>query len=161
MYPYARWAPLVLRLITGIGLMAHGLAKLARGSQAFAAVLEGMHVPLAGAAAWLTILVELGGGLAVIAGAYIPLVSVPVAVVLVVAVVKVHWPFGFSSIKLVSFTALGPVFGPPGYELDLFYLACLATLTMGGPGPFALDRLITNLSIPRDPLVQQRNRQET
>jgi putative oxidoreductase len=31
-------------------------------------------------------------------------------------------------------------FGPPGYELDLLYLACLATLVLGGSGPMAIDQ---------------------
>ena len=156
-YPYARWAPLVLRLITGIGLMAHGMAKLLRGPEAFAAVLDGMHVPLAGPMAWLTILVELGGGLATLLGAYIPLVTIPVAIVLIVAMAKVHWPYGFSSIKLVSYTALGPVFGPPGYELDLFYLACLTALTVGGPGPLALDHLFAGWRTWRESRVREHN----
>ena len=30
-------------------------------------------------------------------------------------------------------------FGPPGYETDLLYLACLAALVMGGAGPWAAD----------------------
>jgi hypothetical protein len=30
-------------------------------------------------------------------------------------------------------------FGPPGYEVDLLYLACLAALVLGGSGPMAID----------------------
>jgi uncharacterized membrane protein YphA (DoxX/SURF4 family) len=33
----------------------------------------------------------------------------------------------------------GPQFGPPGYETDLLYIAALATLVLGGSGPFALQ----------------------
>jgi putative oxidoreductase len=54
---------------------------------------------------------------------------------------KVHLPYGFSSIKLISVTAAGARFGPPGYEVNLLYLACLAALVLGGSGPFSLDRL--------------------
>ena len=60
-------------------------------------------------------------------------------VVLLVAMFKVHLPYGFSSIKLVAITAAGPQFGPPGYECNLLYLACLATLVLGGSGPLAID----------------------
>jgi putative oxidoreductase len=49
----------------------------------------------------------------------------------------VHLPYGFSSIKLQAVTAAGAQFGPPGYEVDLLYLACLAALVLGGPGPLA------------------------
>jgi putative oxidoreductase len=65
------------------------------------------------------------------------------AMVLLVAIFKVHRPYGFSSIKLLAVTAAGAKFGPPGYEVNLLYLACLATLVLGGSGPFALDRLIS------------------
>jgi hypothetical protein len=39
-------------------------------------------------------------------------------------------------------TASGAQFGPPGYEVDLLYIACLAALVLGGSGPFAIDRFI-------------------
>jgi putative oxidoreductase len=68
--------------------------------------------------------------------------SIPLAAILLVAMFTVHLPYGFSSIKLRGVTAAGPQFGPPGYEIDLLYLACLATLAISGPGPFALDTLI-------------------
>jgi len=65
--------------------------------------------------------------------------------VLLVAVFKVHLPYGFSSIKLLAVTASGAKFGPVGYEINLLYIACLAALVLGGPGPFALDRLIADV----------------
>jgi putative oxidoreductase len=92
--------------------------------------------------AWLTIASELAGGLAVLIGAFVPLVSVPLAAILLVAAVTVHLRYGFSSIKLLAVTAAGPQFGPPGYETDLLYLAGLATLVLGGSGPFAVDQLL-------------------
>jgi len=39
--PIARWAPVPLRLIVGYGFMEHGFAKLARGLDAFPAILRG------------------------------------------------------------------------------------------------------------------------
>jgi putative oxidoreductase len=38
----------------------------------------------------------------------------------------VHLPYGFSSIELNAVTSAGTQFGPPGYEVNLLYLACLA-----------------------------------
>jgi putative oxidoreductase len=92
--------------------------------------------------AWSTILIEVLGGLAVRLGAFVALVAVPMAALLVVAVVTVHLPYGFSSIKLLSVTAAGAQFGPPGYELNLLYLAGLAALVLGGSGPLAIDGLL-------------------
>ena len=92
--------------------------------------------------AWLTILIELFGGLAVLLGAFVTIVSVPMTAVLLVAMFKVHLPYGFSSIKLLAVTAAGAKFGPVGYEIILLYVACLATLVIGGCGPFAIDGLV-------------------
>jgi putative oxidoreductase len=125
----------------GYGFVAHGYAKVMNGPHRFAASLHALGVPAAHAMAWVTIICELVGGLAVLVGAWIPLVSVPLSAILLVAAITVHLPYGFSSIKLREVTNAGPQFGPPGYETDLLYLAALATLVMGGSGPLALDRL--------------------
>jgi putative oxidoreductase len=137
----ARWAPIPLRLIVGYGFMAHGFAKLSNGPENFASILHTMGVPAPHLMAWLTILTELIGGLAVLLGAFVALVSLPMAAVLLVAMLTVHLPYGFSSIKLLGVTAGRAQFGPPGYELDLLYLACLAALVFGGSGPMAIDGL--------------------
>ena len=140
--PIARWAPIPLRLIVGYGFMEHGFAKLARGLDAFPAILQAIGVPLPHLMGWLTIFVEIVGGLAVLLGALVPLASIPMAVVLLVAIFTVHLPYGFSSIKLLAVTAAGAQFGPPGFETDLLYLACLAALVLGGSGPLAIDGLL-------------------
>lgn len=132
------WFALPLRLIVGIGFMEHGWAKLSRGADVFAGILGAIGVPQPQTMSWLVIAVELGGGLAVLAGAFIPLVSIPMAAVLLVAIFTVHLPNGFSSIKLQSVTPAGAHFGQPGYETDLLYLAGLAALSIGGPGPLSL-----------------------
>ena len=104
----------------------------------FAGILHAIGVPAPHLMAWLTILIEVFGGVAVLLGAFVPLVSMPMAAVLLVAMFTVHLPYGFSSIKLMAVTTAGAVFGPPGYETDLLYLACLAALVAGGSGPLAI-----------------------
>src|SRR5262249_11764144 len=134
-----RYAAIPLRLIVGYGFMAHGYAKIVHGPEHFINILHALGVPAPELMGWASILVELVGGLAVLVGAFVPLASMPMAAVLLVAILAVHLPYGFSSIKLQAVTAAGAQFGPPGYELDLVYLACLTTLVLGGPGPFAVD----------------------
>jgi len=136
------WYAVPLRLIVGYGFMEHGWAKLARGPDSFTAILAALGMPAPSVLAWATILVELSGGLAVLLGLLIPLASVPMIAVLLVAILTVHLPNGFSSIKLQSVTAAGAHFGQPGYETDLLYIAALMALVLGGTGPFALDRLL-------------------
>ncbi|HLZ68108.1 MAG TPA: DoxX family protein [Aliidongia sp.] len=138
----ARWAPLALRLMVGYGFMEHGYAKLARGSDSFSHILQALGVPMPELLAWATILVELFGGAAVLLGAFIPVASIPMAAVLLVAIVTVHLPNGFSSIKLEAVTAAGPHFGQPGYETDLLYFVCLVALILGGAGPWSIDSLV-------------------
>lgn len=135
----ARWAPIPLRLIVGFGFMQHGFAKFSKGPEAFAAILNALGVPSPDLTAWLTILIEFFGGLAVLLGALVPLVSLPMSAILLVAMFTVHLPYGFSSIKIISVTSGRAQFGPPGYECDLLYLACLAALVLGGSGPMAID----------------------
>jgi len=141
-FAIARRAPIPLRLIVGFGFMEHGFAKLSKGPDAFATILHALAVPAPHFVAWFTILTELLGGLAILLGAFVSLVSLPMAALLLVAIFTVHLPYGFSSIKLIAITAAGAQFGPPGYECDLLYLACLAALVLGGPGPLAIDGLL-------------------
>lgn len=138
----AQYAPIALRLIVGFGFMQHGYAKLARGPEDFAQILNALHMPFPELLAWSTVLVELIGGAAVLLGAFVTLASIPMAIVLLVAIFTVHLPNGFSSIKLQAITATGAQFGQPGYETDLLYLACLVALVLGGAGPWSLDNAI-------------------
>jgi len=91
---------------------------------------------------WVSILTEVLGGLAVLVGGFVTVASIPMAMLLFVAIFTVHLPNGFSSVKLVSVTAAGPQFGPVGYEVHLLYLACLAALICVGAGPLSLDSFL-------------------
>jgi putative oxidoreductase len=124
--------------------MQHGFAKLGRGPEHFAAILQALGTPAPHFMAWVSILTELFGGLAIFLGAFVPLAAIPMAILLIVAIVTVHLRFGFSSIKLLAVTAAGPQLGPPGYETNLLYLACLAALVLGGSGPLSIDGLRTS-----------------
>jgi len=136
------WAPLPLRLIIGFGFMAHGWAKLSRGPSGFAKLLAQIGAPLPEAAAWASTFVELLGGLAIFVGAFVEVVSIPLIVMMLVAMFTVHLKYGFSSINTIGLTADGPKFGPPGYEVNLLYIAGLISLILGGAGALSIDRLL-------------------
>ena len=137
-----RWSVMPLRVIVGYGFLAHGYAKVMNGPDHFAASLHALGVPASQLMAWATIGFELVGGLAILIGAWIPVVSLPLTAILLVAAITVHLPYGFSSIKLRAVTEAGPQFGPPGYETNLLYLGALAALVFGGSGPLAVDDLL-------------------
>jgi putative oxidoreductase len=137
----SQWALLPLRLVIGIGFMAHGWAKLSRGPSGFAKLLTQIGAPLPEATAWVSTFVELLGGLAIFVGAFVEVVSAPLIVMMVVAIFTVHLKYGFSSINTIGLTPNGPQFGPPGYEVNLLYIGGLLALILGGAGALSLDRL--------------------
>jgi putative oxidoreductase len=134
-----KYSAVPLRLIVGYGFLEHGMAKWAKGSDAFAAILQAAHVPAPHVMAWLTIVTEVFGGLAILFGAFVAWVSVPTILLLAVAIVTVHLPYGFSSIKLMRIVDGRAQFGPPGYECDLLYIACIVALVLYGPSPWSVD----------------------
>src|SRR5215472_2872462 len=139
---WRQWAPLSLRLVIGYGFMAHGWAKLSRGPAGFAKLLEQIGAPMPEVTAWVSTFIEILGGLAILAGAFVAAVSIPLIVMMLVAMFTVHLRYGFSAINTIGLTANGPQFGPPGYEINLLYIAGLLTLILGGAGAFSIDRLL-------------------
>jgi putative oxidoreductase len=136
----AGWYALPLRAIVGLGFFEHGYAKLARGPEHFSAILAAIGMPLPDLFSWATVLVEIIGGLLIVLGTLVPLASIPMIIVLIVAIFTVHIPNGFSSIKLLAYDTAGAHFGQPGYETDLLYLAGLIALCLGGAGPLSIDQ---------------------
>src|ERR1700722_16300839 len=134
-----RYAAIPLRAIVGVGFIQHGWAKLIKGPEAFAAILASLHVPFAHLSAYLTISVELLGGAAFLFGAFVEWASVPAVVVLLTAMFTVHLPYGFSSIKIKAIVDGRAQFGPPGYECDLLYIACILALVLLNPGSWSID----------------------
>jgi putative oxidoreductase len=128
------WAVLVLRLLVGFGFAAHGYAKLERGPAQFAAALTAMHVVAPLVMAWCVTLVELVGGILLMAGLFVRPLCLPLALIMLTALVTVHLPYGFSSIRLRAVTAAGAQFGPVGYEINLLYLAALLVLSVSPTG---------------------------
>ena len=134
------WALLPLRLVIGFGFAAHGYAKLSRGTESFAPIVAALGMPAPAFTAWATSVVELAGGILMMLGAFVVPLSVPLAAIMLVAMFGVHLRYGFSSIRLKSLTSSGADFGPVGYELNLLYLAGIATLALAGSSPLSVDR---------------------
>ncbi|WP_431210068.1 DoxX family protein [Puia sp. P3] len=135
-------APLLLRLAMGFGFMAHGWAKLSRGPESFAKLLSLLHVPAPHLMAWLTTATELLGGFALLIGAFVGITAIPLIATMLVAMFTIHIHFGYSTIRTIGLTPEGPVFGPPGYEINLLYIAGLLSLILTGAGRFSVDGLL-------------------
>ena len=144
MYVYRTWpswAPLPLRLIIGIGMMYHGWPKLFDAQQhaGFAGNLQALGFPAPGALAWLVGLLEVFGGLALILGAFVTILSVLFIIEMLVAMFTVHLPAGFSFMHITGMSPQGPTFGLPGYEVNLLYIAGLLSLIFSGAGAYSVD----------------------
>ncbi len=139
---WGEWAMLPLRFIIGFGFVAHGYAKLSNGPEKFAVILEQLGVPAPILSSWATTLIEIAGGVAILAGAFVPFVSIPLIIIMLVALVSVHLQFGFSSVKLMAMTAEGPKFGTIGYEVNLLYIAGLIALSLAAPTLFSVDAML-------------------
>jgi putative oxidoreductase len=121
--------------------MIHGWAKWRRGPGTFAEVLQQAHVPLPLASAWLVTMLEILGGFALLTGAYVALVSIPLIFSMLGAMFTVNIKYGFSAVNTIGLTPKGPQLGPPGYEINLLYIAGLLALILGGAGPLSIDAL--------------------
>src|SRR6185436_10935823 len=108
-----------VRLAVGVGFLAHGLAKWNRGPEKFAGLLRYIGTPFPVPTAWAVTLLEVFGGLAILAGAFVLIVSLPLIATMLVAMFTIHVHYGFSSIQTIGLTPSGPVFGPPGYEVNV------------------------------------------
>lgn len=121
------YAPLVLRVVTGVIFAMHGYQKLMQmGVEGTAGFLMGLGFPMATVFAVLLIVAELVGGLMLIAGFWTHWTSKVLAVVALVALFTVHISNGF-------FMATG------GYEFILLILAATVSLMITGAGAFSVD----------------------
>ena len=126
----------------GYGFMIHGWAKLSRGPANFEKLLIQLGVPLHHIMSWVVPLVELLGGCAILVGAFVSIAAIPLIAVMLTAMFTVHLKYGFSSIKTIGLGPDGPLFGPPGYEVALLYIAGLVALIVGGAGAVSIDSIL-------------------
>jgi putative oxidoreductase len=149
-----RWALVPLRVVVGVGFMAHGIAKWQRGPANFGRLLHWAGVPMPVPTAWIVTCLEIFGGLAILVGLLVTLVSIPLILSMIGAMLTVQIHYGFSSINTIGLTDAGPVFGPPGYEINLLYIASLMALALLGPTPLSIDRWLTQ-SVDHNSLAER------
>jgi putative oxidoreductase len=138
------WAMLILRLIMGTGFMVHGWAKISRGTAGFGKLLAWIGVPLPQFTAAVTSYVELIGGIVLILGIWTRFTVIPLAITMIVAMFTINIHYGFSSIKTIGLTPEGPLFGPPGYEINLLYIGGLFVLMLLGSGKWSVGYWVRN-----------------
>lgn len=140
---FKEWAPLPLRVALGIGLMLHGGIKLFAegGHENIAHLVAQLGAPGPDLFAWVVGLVEFGGGLGILLGAFFPIST------------------GLNALNVGSLLVFARLAGgipdplPGGDPLPEFreaflILAGTITLLLGGPGPLSVDGARSKLHRP-------------
>ncbi|SFZ98826.1 probable integral membrane protein NMA0226 [hydrothermal vent metagenome] len=90
---------------------------------------ESMGIPFPTINAYMAASTEILGVVLLTLGLFTRLISVPLIVVMIVAIMTVHLSHGFSS-------------GDNGFEIPMYYMLFLAIFASHGAGKFSLDYLL-------------------
>ncbi len=119
----------ILRVVTGVVYVTHGLPKLMGGHVAAAGFLSQLGFPVPVLFAWIVTLLETFGGLALIIGFLVRPVALLFVVEMLLGILLVH--------AKVGWYVIGP--GTGGAEFSTVLIAALLALVLAGPGLAAVD----------------------
>ncbi len=121
-------ALLALRLTLAYGFYEPALSKW-KNIDHVAQWFASMGYPLPTVSTYLVATVEAAGVILLALGLWTRLISIPLMIVMVVAITTVHWSNGFDA-------------SANGFEIPLYYLVMLLTLFAFGSGKWSLDRIL-------------------
>lgn len=119
---------LLLRLVLAYGFYKPAMAKM-EDISAIAGWFESMGIPFPTLNAYLATYTEFSGFILLALGLATRIITIPLMIVMLVAIKTVHWGNGFEA-------------GDNGFEIPLYYLLMLFTLLVFGPGRVSLDHVI-------------------
>lgn len=119
------FALLVIRVVIGYSFYEPAMNKW-KDINGIAQWFDSMGMPLPTLNAYLAASTELLGAVLLVLGLFTRLISVPLMVVMVVAITMVHMAHGFSA-------------GDNGFEIPLYYLMFLFLLFSQGGGKYSVD----------------------
>jgi putative oxidoreductase len=145
LWTYASWSTFVIRVVLGVIFFAHGAQKVlgwfgGYGLKGTTQFLSSLGIPLP--IAYLVCLFEFFGGIGLIVGLFTRPAALAIAVVMIGAIVKVHWQHGF----FLNWS-MTPGKGH-GYEANLALLAMAVACLLAGGGAWSLDRLLLGSLAP-------------
>jgi putative oxidoreductase len=137
----AGWGLTVLRIAVGLVFIAHGSQKLfgafgGSGLSGSADSLAALGLSPAYPIAVVWAVIEFGCGVLLFLGAWTRWAAIPLALLMAVAVWKMHLPYGF----FINWT-MAPGVGH-GYEFNLLLIAACVCLSLSGAGELSIDRLL-------------------
>jgi len=119
---------LLIRLILAYGFYNPAMMKL-RDINSIADWFNSINIPFPLVNAYLAAGTEISGVVLLTLGLFTRIISIPLMVTMVVAIVTVHWGNGFEA-------------GDNGFEIPLYYLILLFTLIVYGSGRISLDHIL-------------------
>jgi putative oxidoreductase len=135
---------LILRLVVGLTVAAHGAQKLfgwfgGPGMSKWTQSVERLRIRPAQPWAWVAALSEFGGGLLLALGLLSPLGSLAIVGTMLVAIATVHLSKGFWVTR-------------GGYEFNLAIIGGAVALALTGPGAYSLDNAL-GLHLPEPAIL--------
>lgn len=94
---------------------------------------SGMGMPFPTINAYLSATTEVSGSVLLLLGLGTRLISIPLMIVMLVAIFTVHISHGFEA-------------GANGFEIPLYYLIMLFTLLVYGPGRYSVEGLLRKMT---------------
>lgn len=141
LHTQADWAGLILRLVLALVIFPHGAQKALgwfggygyAGTMQFFTKTVGLPTPVA----FLGIMAEFVGPIALVAGFGTRLAALLIAAVMIGAILKVHRGTGF----FMNWSGQHKA-GQEGYEYHLLVIAIAAALLVIGGGAFSIDGVL-------------------
>lgn len=119
---------LAIRLVLAYGFYTTAIEKWKNISDV-ADWFGSLHIPAPLFNAYLSASTETLGVILLVLGLGTRVITIPLSILLLVAIVTVHWRHGFEA-------------GNNGYEIPLYYLLLLGVLLVSGGGRMSLDYLL-------------------
>lgn len=119
----------VVRVTLGVAFLLHGLQKVfgvlgGPGLSGFAKYLDGLGVSIPEVTAYAVAFGELLSGVALILGCFHRIAAIVIVLVMLGAILHVHWPNGYFATK-------------GGFEYPLALIAMALAVLLAGPGAYA------------------------
>lgn len=127
--------PLIFRLILAYGFYGPAVQKVQNFDDIISWFGNDLGIPFPTLNAYMAVATECIGVAAMTLGLGTRLMSIPMMVVMCVAVATVHWP---------NFEC-----GKNGFEVPMYYFFMLFSLLVTGPGRISVDALIKRMVIDR------------
>ena len=131
----ARSGLAILRIVLGIAMALHGWAKLSGGPGNFAGFIGGqLGVPLPSLMAWVVTIVELVGGILLIAGALTQIAGILIFLNMLGVIL---FAFLLRGLPLIENGAIT-------WEKEAVFAAAALCLALAGPGAWSVDDVMAD-----------------